>query len=184
MDSFGIFDFADILTTGKTHVNESDLMNNMSSQLAALQTWTDEIEELRGKIGNTDLFDALQKLGVKSLNEIQAVNRMTDGQLANYVQMYDQKQRMAAALAYSQSDGLVIEEQAKDAEKASKKASSNAGASSGSSSDKEILTKLSGIYERLGRLKMVTETGALVGEIIDEIDDQLSERQRLIARRV
>lgn len=180
MSSFGLFDFAGILKE-QSDVDGGDLLNNLSSQLTAMQTWTDEIEKLRGKIGGTDLFDALQALGVKNLHEVRAINQMTDGQLEQYVMMYDQKQRMAAALAHSQSSGLVIEEAGKAAEKASQGATSSA---SGKSSNAALLEKLNGIYDRLGRLKMVTDTGAFVGEIIDDIDAHLSERQRLVARGV
>lgn len=180
MNSFGLFDFANILKE-ESDIDGSTLLNNLSSQVTALQTWTDEIEKLRGKIGGTDLFDALAGLGVKNLHEVQAINAMTAGQLEAYVLMYDQKQRMAASLAHSQAGGLVIEEAAKGAEKAG---TGKAGGSSSSSNDKEVLSKLNGIYERLGRLKMVTDTGAFVGEIIDDIDAQLSGRQRLVARGV
>lgn len=51
-------------------------------------------------------------------------------------------------------------------------------------SNKDILTKLEGIYERLGRLQMVTDTGALVGEMIDKIDAGLATKQLLSARGV
>ena len=45
-----------------------------------------------------------------------------------------------------------------------------------------LLEKLDGIYERLGRLQMVTDRGTLVGEIIDMVDASLAERQLLSAR--
>ena len=47
-----------------------------------------------------------------------------------------------------------------------------------------LLAKLDGIYERLGRLKMVTDTGALVGEMLDKIDQGLAAQQALYARGV
>ena len=50
--------------------------------------------------------------------------------------------------------------------------------------DPAMLKKLDGIYERLGRLQMVTDTGKLVGEIIDKVDARLAERERLIGRGV
>ena len=55
---------------------------------------------------------------------------------------------------------------------------------SGGVANAEVLNKLDGIYERLGRLQMVTETGALVGEILDKIDAGLAEKQLLSARGV
>ena len=48
----------------------------------------------------------------------------------------------------------------------------------------DLNKKLDGIYERLGRIKMVTDTGALVGEIIDEVDMALGEKQLLESRGV
>ena len=47
-----------------------------------------------------------------------------------------------------------------------------------------LLTKLDGIYERLGRLQMVTDTGTLVGEMLDAIDAGLATKQLLSARGV
>jgi phage-related protein len=47
-----------------------------------------------------------------------------------------------------------------------------------------LLTKLNDIYDRLGRIQMVTDTGALVGEMIDKIDSGLANRQLLSARGV
>lgn len=47
-----------------------------------------------------------------------------------------------------------------------------------------LLGKLNDIYDRLGRIQMVTDTGALVGEMIDKIDASLADRQLLSARGV
>jgi phage-related protein len=61
---------------------------------------------------------------------------------------------------------------------------SSAPAASAAGGNSAMLAKLDGIYERLGRLQMVTDTGALVGEMLDAIDAKLSEKQRLAARGV
>lgn len=47
-----------------------------------------------------------------------------------------------------------------------------------------LLDKLNGIYDRLGRLQIVLDTGTLVGETIDKIDSNLANRQILSARGV
>ena len=47
-----------------------------------------------------------------------------------------------------------------------------------------LLNKLDGIYERLGRLQVVLDTGTLVGETIDKIDAGLATKQLLTARGV
>ena len=56
--------------------------------------------------------------------------------------------------------------------------------SSGLGDTSALLSKLDGIYERLNHLQVVTETGALVGEIIDKVDAALGSRQALTARGV
>ena len=47
-----------------------------------------------------------------------------------------------------------------------------------------LANKLDGIYDRLGRLQIVLDTGTLVGETIDKIDNGLANRQLLYARGV
>ncbi len=47
-----------------------------------------------------------------------------------------------------------------------------------------LLAKLDGIYERLGRLQVVLDSGTLVGETIDKIDAALGTKQLLSARGV
>jgi phage-related protein len=65
-----------------------------------------------------------------------------------------------------------------------RKLSATFDASSSAYNDTSLMSKLDSIYERLGRLQMVTDTGALVGEILDRIDAGLAEKQLLNARRV
>ena len=52
------------------------------------------------------------------------------------------------------------------------------------STDDAVLTKLDDIYNRLNRMQIVLDTGALVGETIDKIDSGLANRQMLQARGV
>ena len=54
----------------------------------------------------------------------------------------------------------------------------------GGVANSEMLSKLDGIYERLGRLQVVMNSGALVGEILDDIDAGLGTKQMLSARGV
>ena len=50
--------------------------------------------------------------------------------------------------------------------------------------DTSLLQKLDGIYERLGRLQIVLDTGTLVGETIDKIDAGMAHKQLLAMRGV
>lgn len=208
-NSFKLFDSASILNE-KKQVNTGDLMNNMSTQIAALTMWKDELAELGGKIGGTALFGALQEMGVESLYELQAINDLTQDQLEQYVRMYDQRNELAreqasaelkseATIAIKKADTAMAELQALTqeaqavtqgtghyAQAAAGKLGNptNASTAVGGIGQAELLKKIDGIYERLGRLKMVTDTGALVGEIIDDIDAQLGKHQVYVARGV
>lgn len=57
-------------------------------------------------------------------------------------------------------------------------------ASAGVGGNAALLAKLDEVCERLTHLQVVTETGALVGEIIDKVDGALANRQALSARGV
>ena len=60
-----------------------------------------------------------------------------------------------------------------------------AAAASGSmGGNAALLAKLDEVCERLTHLQVVTETGTLVGEIIDKVDGALATRQALSARGV
>lgn len=50
--------------------------------------------------------------------------------------------------------------------------------------DNSLADKLDGIYERLGRLQVVLDSKALVGEIVDPIDNALADKQLLSSRGV
>ena len=59
------------------------------------------------------------------------------------------------------------------------------GVGAGNGADiRQMLNKLDGIYDRLGRLQMVMDTGTLVGEIADPLDMVLAEKQMLADRGV
>lgn len=57
-------------------------------------------------------------------------------------------------------------------------------AAAGAVDNSALLAKLDGIYERLGRLQVVMNGRAVVGEIIDEVDAALAGKQVLSARGV
>ena len=59
-----------------------------------------------------------------------------------------------------------------------------AAAASAAGGNASLLAKLDGIYERLGRLQIVLDTGTLVGETLDKIDAGLAGKQLLAARGV
>jgi SLT domain-containing protein len=55
----------------------------------------------------------------------------------------------------------------------------SASANNTTGSDLAMLDKLDRIYERINRMKIVLDSGALVGETIEQIDAGLADRQIL-----
>lgn len=70
------------------------------------------------------------------------------------------------------------------ANRARARAAYTSGAAAFTADNSDILAKLDGIYERLGRLQVVLDSGATVGGLIDGIDRALATRQTLRARGV
>ena len=81
------------------NVKGKDLINNLQSQVSGMQQYYDTIASLKGKIGNTKLFEALAEMGMDNLAELEAVNRMSEEQLQKYVSLYDEKYEMAKSAA-------------------------------------------------------------------------------------
>ena len=89
-------------------------------------------------------------------------------------------QRMSAGVLGAVNGGVNFDRQLQQ----SRTARVASAVSGGMGDTSALLAKLDGIYERLNHLQVVTETGALVGEIIDKVDGALATRQALSARGV
>lgn len=66
----------------------------------------------------------------------------------------------------------------------STRAAASSAAGSFAADNAAMLAKLDGIYERLGRLQVVLDSGAMVGGLIEQIDRALATRQVRVARGV
>ncbi len=95
LDSFDLFE--DFEADEKLSIG--DMFNSLSSQVDALQDWEDNIDALRERIGDTALFDELESMGLKSLNQVRTFNRMTEAELDEYMKMYDKRERVASRIA-------------------------------------------------------------------------------------
>lgn len=80
---------------GEETVTGSQLISNLETQVGGLMTYYDTMASLQDKIGGTALMKKLQELGTDSLNELNAINNMTDEQLQQYVNLYELKYEMA-----------------------------------------------------------------------------------------
>lgn len=89
-------------------VQGSSLITNLESQVNALDEWTKEIGTLEGKLGDTDLFKAIQEMGVSSLAQVKAINAMTEEQLQKYVDLYNKRQELAKQQATAELGDEVL----------------------------------------------------------------------------
>lgn len=95
MKATGLFDEV----TKKTGVNSDTLMKNLQDQVNMYGEYWTVMQQLKSRITNEGLLSALEDMGVDSLAELQALNSMTDDELAQYAALYDQKYAMCNAIA-------------------------------------------------------------------------------------
>ena len=87
-------------------VNKNDLQNNLKSQVNALKRWDSTLDKLQERLGGSSLLEELQAMGVSSLGTLEELNKMSDAELDAYVQLYDEKNRLAEERAVQESETL------------------------------------------------------------------------------
>lgn len=93
-------------------VSGDTLYANLHSQIAALDDYSKEMEELRGKIGGTALFAELESKGVGALNEIISINDMDSYLLRGYVNKFETLKHLATKTAKTElADETAMETQ-------------------------------------------------------------------------
>lgn len=98
--------FTDVLTS-------SDLTKKLNEQISELEEYKTVITSLNERIADGGLKDAINKMGVDSLDELKLINGMTDDELSNYVSLYDQKYALCQEAAAVQLSGLQTETETK-----------------------------------------------------------------------
>ena len=83
----------------KTKVPETALIRHLQSQVDALEDYSKTMTSLESKIDNEALIAELHDLGPDSLAELEALNRMNDEQLAEFVALYEQRFALASERA-------------------------------------------------------------------------------------
>lgn len=76
-------------------LDEDEILDNMKSQVDAMNMFMNTMSELEDRIDSKPLLDELRKLGVDSVNELHALNRLSDRQLDEYVRMFETKMKLA-----------------------------------------------------------------------------------------
>lgn len=98
LSSFSLFESYD---AGET-VSKSDLLVGMQTQVEAIEEWRRQINTLQSKMGNTTLFKTIQEMGVSGLQQVKALNSMTEEELKRYTSLYKERQKNAKDEATSE----------------------------------------------------------------------------------
>lgn len=80
-------------------VKGSELTKNLKSQVSGLQQYNKALEELSGKGINAAFVDELKAMGMDALPQLEAINKMSEKQLSEYVALWEEKNALAASAA-------------------------------------------------------------------------------------
>lgn len=94
-DSLGLFEVA---TKGE-RVDASDLTKALKSQVTVLEQYNEAITKLSERDVNPQFIEEMLGLGVDYLPHIEALNRMSDKGLSDYVALWEEKSALAAQAA-------------------------------------------------------------------------------------
>ena len=103
--SYGLFD-----KVGKQEpVSGGELFNNLKDQLKEMETWEQTLKELAAKGVDEGLIKELTAMGPKASNQVQALNKLTAGDLDTYVIMWGKKHKEARTQAVDELEGMRID---------------------------------------------------------------------------
>jgi TP901 family phage tail tape measure protein len=97
----------------KNDVTGQGLLKNLSDQVNAFKDWQSNISSLAARGIDEGLLQELRDMGPKAVDEIAALNSLSDEELNQYVQLWREKNALAKAQAVSELEGMRLETQAK-----------------------------------------------------------------------
>lgn len=83
--------YTDVATYVATDYSTNALVRNLQAQIDKLNDYNDTVASLTGRIKDVNLREAIAHMGTDSLEELKALNSMTDAQLDEYTAMYNAK---------------------------------------------------------------------------------------------
>ena len=105
--SYGLFDEV----AKKEAVSSETLMQNLEGQVQEFGEWQDILGQLSARGVDSDLIAELQEMGPSAIEEIRALNSMSDDELEKYVSLWSIKHAQARDQATSELEGLRAETQ-------------------------------------------------------------------------
>ena len=88
----------------KSENTTSSLLDNLQSQVNGLKEWDKALDSLKSRGISEGLLEELEEMGTNSLADIQLLVSMTDSELNKYVQLWEEKQRLATERAIKEVD--------------------------------------------------------------------------------
>ncbi len=83
--------YVDVASYVATDASTNRLLHNLESQINQLNEYNATVASLMSRIKDVHLREAIATMGVESLDELRALNAMTDTQLDQYVALYNSK---------------------------------------------------------------------------------------------
>lgn len=83
--------YVDVASYVATDASTNRLLHNLESQINQLNEYNSTVASLMTRIKDVHLREAIATMGVESLDELKALNAMTDAQLDQYVALYNNK---------------------------------------------------------------------------------------------
>ncbi|MDL5023350.1 phage tail protein [Bacillus velezensis] len=99
-NAIGLFD-----DVSSEKVNGSKLTANLKKQLDKIKTFNNDISKIAGRAPKA-FTDELKEMGIGSANQINAISRMTDSELNEYVKLWQEKHKLASTQAEQELTGL------------------------------------------------------------------------------
>ena len=107
-NSLGLWDKAE-----KNKANGKELTMNLASQVELLDDYNKAIQKIEERGLDEAFVNMLKGLGVDATGEIEALAKMTDSQLTNYVKLWEEKNALAKEAAIEELEPLKAETLAK-----------------------------------------------------------------------
>lgn len=89
-------------------VSGKQLLQNLQGQVDAFHEWQDGLAALEARGVGADLLAELREQGPKAVDEITALTKLSDSELARYGALYAEKTRLALEQAQAEMDGFNV----------------------------------------------------------------------------
>lgn len=105
---YGAFNLFDAIPE-KDEVIGTDLLDNLQAQVNEVADWRKNIDDLTSRGISAGLMEEIQEMGPASLNQIKALNSLSDDELTKYSELWATKHQLARDKAVDELSGLRLD---------------------------------------------------------------------------